>query len=250
MENGHESSRPRQNWDEIIARRVLDFDNSGDGPIRVPGFNGPLRVPGFDGIPAHYDLPRSHRFSHGVSDGQGNFRPSGVSDWYGGRLTAREVAMLSFMNDVLDAGPRVVKSDSIVAEELRRGLRDAVAPLLASALAVPDHDHGHDHGQKGQILHLVLTHLYTRSSTTGALCMSMVVELDCWRAHGAPSACASRLSDVLACLDSSSTRQISSLANSSGYLAIWSSSETRAPMFALCPTSTTCARTSTGTPIA
>lgn len=59
-----------------------DLDNSGDGPLRVPGFGG---------VPLDYELNAGKRFVHGIAD------------WYRNpRLTKREVSMLRFMEYVTE----------------------------------------------------------------------------------------------------------------------------------------------------
>lgn len=53
--------------------------------------NGPLHVPGFDDVPLRFELPPGERCAHGASDWVQEPRP-----------TAREIAMLHFMNVVTD----------------------------------------------------------------------------------------------------------------------------------------------------
>ncbi|RHZ45580.1 DUF4246 domain-containing protein [Aspergillus thermomutatus] len=60
----------------------MQFSNTGQGPLQVPGFNG---------IPLDYQLPREDRFAHGFVE----FRHTP-------RLTAREVAMLRVMEAVTE----------------------------------------------------------------------------------------------------------------------------------------------------
>lgn len=59
----------------------LEFDNSGGGPLRVPGFGG---------LPVTAQRTPAERFAHGSHD------------WAQPRLTAREMAMLRVMNLVTD----------------------------------------------------------------------------------------------------------------------------------------------------
>ncbi|BDD56300.1 hypothetical protein MPDQ_002040 [Monascus purpureus] len=61
---------------------MASFDNSG---------NGPLQVPGFGSIALDYDLPREARFAHGLVE----FRHTP-------RLTAREMAMLRVMQRITE----------------------------------------------------------------------------------------------------------------------------------------------------
>lgn len=170
-----------------------DFDNTGDGHLRVPGF-------GYD---YNLELDDSYfdRFRHGAND----FRQSP-------RLTAREVAMLGVMNAltdkpdwhkkvfddeivgrwkeealaiplisdmawnwclaelrdkakrfestgrilVLDAGSRVSKSDRRVPEVLRQELKDAVRSLLDQ----PDSERDWHPGSDDKVLNLVHPSLF------------------------------------------------------------------------------------------
>lgn len=168
-----------------------DFDNTGDGSLRVPGF-------GYD---YRFELDTLDRFRHGAND----FHQSP-------RLTAREVAMLGVMNAltdkpdwhrkifddeiagrwkeearavplisdmawnwcltelrdkakrfqrigrvlVLDVGSRISKSDQRVPESLRQELRDAVRPLLER----PDHEKDWHPGSDDKVLNLVHPSLF------------------------------------------------------------------------------------------
>ncbi|KAF7160639.1 hypothetical protein CNMCM6106_008061 [Aspergillus hiratsukae] len=58
------------------------MNNTGKGPLQVPGFND---------IPLYFEFPREARCAHGFADWSQN-----------PRLTAREVAMLRFMEAVTD----------------------------------------------------------------------------------------------------------------------------------------------------
>jgi hypothetical protein len=60
------------------------FDNSGRGPLNVPGFHS---------IPVDFQLSRDSQFSHGIIPRIEN-RPT--------RLTAREIEMLRCINEVTD----------------------------------------------------------------------------------------------------------------------------------------------------
>ncbi|KAF7159165.1 hypothetical protein CNMCM6106_006298 [Aspergillus hiratsukae] len=147
------------------------MDNTGKGPLRVPGFND---------IPLYFEFPRGDRFAHGFADWSQN-----------PRLTAREVAMLRFMEAVtdepewenevtnraeldrwrsnafylyglsqqawdwcqaelqdkaedfkrtgyvmvFDADSRVCKSDTLVEPDLRKEIRDAFGSLVSSTPA-------------------------------------------------------------------------------------------------------------------
>lgn len=75
------------------------FDNSGKGPLHVPGF----------GIPLDYEIPRDYRspkaFAHGIKEG---FAP---------RLLVRELAMLQLMDAITDKPSWHVKIfDEIIVE--------------------------------------------------------------------------------------------------------------------------------------
>jgi hypothetical protein len=150
------------------------MDNTGKGPLRVPGFND---------IPLYFEFPREARFAHGFADWSQN-----------PRLTAREVAMLRFMDSVtdepgwenkvanpaaldswrakafsqyglsqqawdwceaelqdkaaelkrtgyvvvFDADSRVCKSDTLIESDLREDLRDAIGHLVSSTPIVSD----------------------------------------------------------------------------------------------------------------
>ncbi|KAK7709768.1 hypothetical protein SLS64_006009 [Diaporthe eres] len=168
-----------------------DFDNTGDGQIKVPGFSYYYQ----------FELEARERFRHGAND----FQQSP-------RLTAREVAMLGVMNAltdkpdwhkkvfdeeivakwkqeacalplisdmawdwcltelrdkakrferigrvlVLDAGSRVSKSDQRVSEALRQELKDAVKPLLDR----PDAERDWHPGSDDKVLNLVHPSLF------------------------------------------------------------------------------------------
>ncbi|PYH85253.1 hypothetical protein BO82DRAFT_380854 [Aspergillus uvarum CBS 121591] len=58
------------------------MDNSGDGPLQVPGFND---------IPLYYELPRGSRFAYGIADWRQRLQ-----------LTLREVCMLQFISYVTE----------------------------------------------------------------------------------------------------------------------------------------------------
>ncbi|KAG8160806.1 hypothetical protein KVR01_009070 [Diaporthe batatas] len=173
-----------------------DFDNTGDGQLRVPGF-------GYDYcFELDYMFPKNQdRFRHGAND---------FKQWP--RLTAREVAMMGVMNvltdkkdwhekvfdDVIvarwkeearsvplisdmawewcltelrdkarrfehtgrvlvfDAGSRISKSDQRVTETLRQELKDAVRPLLER----PDSERDWHPGSDGKVLNLVHPSLF------------------------------------------------------------------------------------------
>src|SRR5271156_6519005 len=64
------------------ANHAWDLDNSGLGPLRVPGF---------DGIPVDYQLPVDARFAHGVRE----WRQSPM-------VTAQKLAMVAVMDRLTD----------------------------------------------------------------------------------------------------------------------------------------------------
>lgn len=168
-----------------------DFDNTGDGQLKVPGFCYYHK----------FQLETLDRFRHGAND----FKQAP-------RLTAREVAMLGVMNAltdkpdwhkkvfddeivakwkqeasavhlmsdmawdwcltelrdkakrferigrvlVLDAGSRISKSDQRVSESLRQELKDAVRPLLDR----PDAERDWHPGSDDKVLNLVHPSLF------------------------------------------------------------------------------------------
>lgn len=168
-----------------------DFDNTGDGRLKVPGFFHYYR----------FELDNDDRFRHGAND----FQQSP-------RLTAREVAMLGVMNAltdkpdwqkkvfdddivgrwkeearavklisdmawdwclaelrdkarrfgktgrvlVLDSGSTVSRSDQRVPESLRKELKDAVRPLLEQ----PDAERDWHPGSEDKVLNLVHPSLF------------------------------------------------------------------------------------------
>ncbi|GFN18196.1 hypothetical protein AtubIFM55763_004600 [Aspergillus tubingensis] len=61
---------------------IISFGNSGDGPLRVPGFGA---------IPLDYELPSDARFAHGIKE----WRQAPA-------VTARELAMTAVMNRLTD----------------------------------------------------------------------------------------------------------------------------------------------------
>ncbi len=80
------------------TNEVWDLDNSGTGPLRVPGFGG---------IPVDYQLPVDSRFAHGAKE----WRQSPM-------VTAQETAMVAVMDRLTDK-PRWfvdVFDDAIVAQ--------------------------------------------------------------------------------------------------------------------------------------
>ncbi|EON97703.1 hypothetical protein UCRPA7_6802 [Phaeoacremonium minimum UCRPA7] len=169
-----------------------EFDNSGDGPLLVPGFNGIIVNRELEG--------RNVRFTHGVNE------------WGADRLTVREVAMLQLMDAITDkpswhvkifneeivkkwhdeatakplisekawewvvaelrdkardfektgkvftydTGSRIVKADSVVTEELREELIGGVKSLLE----VPEDQKDYHPGSNNQVLNLVHPSLF------------------------------------------------------------------------------------------
>jgi hypothetical protein len=90
----------------------LDFDNSGRGPLRVPGFGG---------LPIDIERAPTERFAHASHD------------WAQPRLTAREMAMLRLMNNLTDLPDWHIKvlGDLATIADLRPGL--LAAPLISDA---------------------------------------------------------------------------------------------------------------------
>ncbi|RAH47137.1 uncharacterized protein BO95DRAFT_441568 [Aspergillus brunneoviolaceus CBS 621.78] len=85
------------------------MDNSGDGPLQVPGFNG---------VPLYYELPRGSRFAHGIAD----WRQSP-------QLTLREVCMLQFMSYVTEQPDWENKCDDPDTLEIWREKADSAFDL-------------------------------------------------------------------------------------------------------------------------
>lgn len=75
------SSRGYSEWTEVDPSPIK-LDNSGNGPLRVPGFND---------VPLYYEHPKDDRFAHGISDWKQS-----------PQLFVREVSMLQFMSFVTD----------------------------------------------------------------------------------------------------------------------------------------------------
>ncbi|RAO66335.1 uncharacterized protein BHQ10_002347 [Talaromyces amestolkiae] len=67
---------------EATKQIHIALDNTGDGPLRVPGFAN---------IPIHYELPSNARFAHGVVE----WRQAPA-------VTARELTMVAVMNHLTD----------------------------------------------------------------------------------------------------------------------------------------------------
>ncbi|KAI8307652.1 hypothetical protein K4K61_003405 [Colletotrichum sp. SAR11_59] len=110
----------------------VEFDNTGNGPLNVPGF--PLAV----------SIERSHdeRFAHGFND------------WAQDRLTAREIAMISLINDITDKSGWLkdmfndVKIASWRAEALTRPL---MSPLAWNWCLLELRDMAKDANERGHI---------------------------------------------------------------------------------------------------
>ncbi|KAJ5171086.1 Protein of unknown function DUF4246 [Penicillium coprophilum] len=66
----------------IVDPTPIKLDNSGTGPLRVPGFNG---------IPVHYEHSKDNRFAHGIAD----WRQTP-------QVFLRELCMLQFMSYVTE----------------------------------------------------------------------------------------------------------------------------------------------------
>lgn len=83
---------------EATEKAHTAFDNTGHGPLRVPGFAG---------IPIQYDLPSNVRFADGVVE----WRQAPA-------VTARELTMVTVMNHLTDrpAWDVDVFDDEVVAK--------------------------------------------------------------------------------------------------------------------------------------
>lgn len=86
------------------------FNNTGDGPLRVPGFAG---------IPVHYELPSNERFAHGMVE----WREAPA-------VTARELTMVAVMNRLTDQAWYVHIFDDEVVAEWKRETFDTT-PLMS-----------------------------------------------------------------------------------------------------------------------
>ncbi|RAH85962.1 hypothetical protein BO86DRAFT_137864 [Aspergillus japonicus CBS 114.51] len=91
---------------------IITFDNSGDGPLQVPGFGT---------IPLAYELPSDARFAHGIQE----WRQAPA-------VTARELAMTAAMNRLTDRPNWHVDvfDDGVVA----RWRQDSIASLAMNPL--------------------------------------------------------------------------------------------------------------------
>jgi hypothetical protein len=71
-----------------VANGTVELDNSGDGPLKVPGFNG---------LPIEYipkaDIDKSHFWKRDDENPDNwPFFQHGANSWHGQRLTVRELA--------------------------------------------------------------------------------------------------------------------------------------------------------------
>ncbi|KAI8194462.1 hypothetical protein K4K49_009576 [Colletotrichum sp. SAR 10_70] len=110
----------------------VQFDNTGKGPLNVPGF--PLAV----------SIERSHdeRFAHGFND------------WSQDRLTAREIAMISLINDITDkpGWSKDVFNDVKVASWRAEALaRTLMSPLAWDWCLLELQDMAKDANERGHI---------------------------------------------------------------------------------------------------
>ncbi|RAH44912.1 DUF4246 domain-containing protein [Aspergillus brunneoviolaceus CBS 621.78] len=98
--------------DQADQPTIITFDNSGDGPLRVPGFGT---------IPLTYELPSDARFAHGIQE----WRQAPA-------VTARELAMTTAMNRLTDRPNWHVDvfDDGVVA----RWRQDSIASLAMNPL--------------------------------------------------------------------------------------------------------------------
>ncbi len=105
----HEHSSIRCN--DALVKETITMDNSGRGPLKVPGFGG---------IPIEHVLECEDRFAHGIKDWQQI--PA---------VTAREFAMVAVMNTLTDkSGWHVnISNDQIVADWREEAF--ATTPLMS-----------------------------------------------------------------------------------------------------------------------
>jgi len=97
----------------------MPYDNSGFGPLRVPGFNMLINA---------YDAKDSLR----QDDKRRSFFAEGIEGWSGERLTVRELAMLRLTESITDKPDwdRKVFDDSIVAKWRAEAM---AMPLISEA---------------------------------------------------------------------------------------------------------------------
>jgi hypothetical protein len=102
---------PSDTMDDPSEHIPIVFDNSGRGPLQVPGFGG---------IPIHYELQSDARFAHGIQE----WRQAPA-------VTARELAMVAVMNNLTDHPEWHVDifNDQVV-ERWRKGAFDTT-PLMS-----------------------------------------------------------------------------------------------------------------------
>ncbi|GKZ30895.1 hypothetical protein AbraIFM66950_010584 [Aspergillus brasiliensis] len=98
----------------ILKPTVISFNNSGDSPLRVPGFGA---------IPLDYELPSDARFAHGMDE----WRQAPA-------VTARELAMTAVMNRLTDRPNwHVEVFDDVIVARWRQDNTASIAvnPLLS-----------------------------------------------------------------------------------------------------------------------
>lgn len=84
--------RTRKTHGPLFSSRGYSVTKTDSSPIKLDNSgNGPLRVPGFNGVPLYYEHSKDNRFAHGIAD------------WRQiPQLFFREVCMLEFMSFVTD----------------------------------------------------------------------------------------------------------------------------------------------------
>ncbi|KAM0335022.1 hypothetical protein ACHAQA_000056 [Verticillium albo-atrum] len=90
-----------------MARKIVVFDNSGNGQLDVPGFNG-----------HPFDETCITNDKQIISQGQGEPFNHGINDWHGEIVTVRERAMMRLMDAITDKPDWHVKvfDDSITSK--------------------------------------------------------------------------------------------------------------------------------------
>ena len=91
----------------------IELDNSGTGPLRVPGFNG---------IPLFYEQSKDNRFAHGIAD------------WRQiPQLFLRELSMLQFMSYVTNS------QTGKTSPKTRRHWKDGISTPFRSLISMNPH---------------------------------------------------------------------------------------------------------------
>ncbi|KAH0429957.1 hypothetical protein CcaCcLH18_08102 [Colletotrichum camelliae] len=110
----------------------VQFDNTGNGPLNVPGF--PLAV--------SIEHGHDERFAHGFND------------WAQDRLTAREIAMISLINDITDKpgwSKDVLNDVNVASWRVEALARPLMSPLAWDWCLLELQDMAKDADDRGRI---------------------------------------------------------------------------------------------------